>query len=698
MPLPEPILDDLRFQKDLVDEARRRIINYCPEWTDYNLSDPGITLIELFAWMTELITYRLNRAPEQNYIRFLNMLGIQLQPPSSARTVLTFRLSTPIPINPSDETVVSVPKGTEVSTPQQEGEPEIIFTTDERLVIVPPVITQLRRDVELNKNYLPRLKVEIFQVFGRDPKEGDTFYIGFEEAAAINGQILQMYFECEPCQAPGIRRDDPPLVWECSTGNGQWREIVPSTRPGEENTTGGLNNPTGRMVFYLPLEMSVDEVHSKHAYWIRCRFEIRRAEQGKYTESPKILNIVPTTMGGSVWATHAVIQEDEILGRSSGEAGQMFKLEHAPILDPEKGETIEVEEMRDGELVFYPWQRVRDFSRSERYDRHFTLDPATGQVEFGPAIRQRDGTVRLYGRVPEPDRRVRFSRYRYGGGAIGNVPAGKVQTMRTSLAYIDRVTNMVRAEGGRDQETLDEAKMRARREIRAQERAVTAEDFENLARRSTRAVARVKCHAPEQVGGQKAPGVVELLVVPAVYESMAVGDYSKLKLDAPLRQEIVDFLDNHRLLTTILRVRAPEYMAVRLSAEIAVSEYSHPETVRMRVIERLQQFITPLPMGNNEFFTDMMGADWEGWPFGRDLYVSEIFSLIQQVPGVKHVLDVQIGYCSFDPDQPVATQNDETLLGVLEAAPLIPLTGRMLEVSDDTVLCSLRHDIRVVTL
>ena len=50
MSIPEPILDDLRFQKDLVDEARRRIVRYSPDWTDYNVSDPGITLIELFAW------------------------------------------------------------------------------------------------------------------------------------------------------------------------------------------------------------------------------------------------------------------------------------------------------------------------------------------------------------------------------------------------------------------------------------------------------------------------------------------------------------------------------------------------------------------------------------------------------------------------------------------------------------------------
>src|SRR5512139_4121227 len=84
--LPAPNLDDLRFQSDLVDEARKRIILYCPEWTEYNLSDPGITLIELFAWMTELMVYRLNRVPEKNYIKFLEMLGIQSLPASSART------------------------------------------------------------------------------------------------------------------------------------------------------------------------------------------------------------------------------------------------------------------------------------------------------------------------------------------------------------------------------------------------------------------------------------------------------------------------------------------------------------------------------------------------------------------------------------------------------------------------------------
>ncbi len=240
MPLPEPILDDLRFQRDLVDEARRRIIRYCPEWTDYNLSDPGITLIELFAWMTELLTYRLNRVPEKNYIHFLDLLGVQLQPPSSAHTELTFWLSTPFPIRPDDTTVAIVPEATEVTTQRLDAHSEVTFTTDRQLVIAPPRLAQLRREGEINKNYLPRLKVESFTVFQQTPQIGDTFYLGFEEEPPLAGQILQLAFECDETQATGIRREDPPLIWEGSTGNGCWQELRPSSRKGEEDTTGGL--------------------------------------------------------------------------------------------------------------------------------------------------------------------------------------------------------------------------------------------------------------------------------------------------------------------------------------------------------------------------------------------------------------------------------------------------------------------------
>src|SRR5438067_13112191 len=83
MALPVPNLDDRRFQ-DLVDDAKRLVQQRCPEGTDHNVSDPGVTLIETFAWMTDQLLYRLNRVPELNYVKFLELLGVTLLPPTAA--------------------------------------------------------------------------------------------------------------------------------------------------------------------------------------------------------------------------------------------------------------------------------------------------------------------------------------------------------------------------------------------------------------------------------------------------------------------------------------------------------------------------------------------------------------------------------------------------------------------------------------
>ncbi|HEY3290834.1 MAG TPA: putative baseplate assembly protein, partial [Anaerolineae bacterium] len=532
MALPEPILDDLRFQKDLVDEARRRIVRYCPEWTDYNLSDPGITLIELFAWMTEMITYRLNLVPDKNYIRFMDFLGIKLQPATSARTELTFRLSIPFPIAPDDTTVAIVPQGTEVATRETDEEREVIFTTDDRLVVAPPNLVQIRREDDVNINFLPRMGLDIFYPFTRPaPQSGDTFYFGFDEGTDLSGYILQFSFTCEETQGAGIRREDPPLIWEVARGDGTWVEITPSSRFGERDTTGGLNNSMGQIVFYLPLDLQPFEFQGRKGYWVRCRLEQRRKEQGMYRESPRIKTVQVFSLGATTRATHAVVVQNELVGISNGEAGQTFRLQHAPLLDPREGETIEVQEVHDGELVYVPWQHVEDFSDSERHDRHYTIDTAGGEISFGPNLRQPDGTVRQYGRVPESGRSIRFSMYRYGGGVVGNVPPEKIQVLKSAITYIDRVSNLNRSTGGRDQESLAEAKMRARRELRAQQRAVTAEDYENLGKAASRRIGRIKCNSSGAGSAGLAPGTVELLVIPAAYDAIAAGDLSKLALE-----------------------------------------------------------------------------------------------------------------------------------------------------------------------
>lgn len=692
-----PNLDDLRFQKDLVDEARRRIIQYCPEWTDYNLSDPGITLIELFAYMTEMQVYRLNRVPERNYLKFLEMMGFQPRPASSARAELTFYLSAPLPLSPEDDLIVTVPKGLEVTSRPNEEETPVTFTLDDRLVLESPKMTQVRKQTDIVKNYLQRMGIEPFYAFDQfRPKVGDTFYIGFDVAHDIRGYILRLTFECEQTQAVGIRRDDPPWVWECSTGEGRWQKLVPSTRTGEKDTTGGLNNENGSIVFYLPLSANPDQVHGKNAFWLRCRIEQRSPEQGMYSESPKVTRIEAHTLGGTTWATHATIEQGESLGHSSGEPGQVFHLKHAPVLAFQDGETIEVEERDGSELFYRAWSRVDDFSKSDRYDRHFTLDESTGEIRFGPGVRQPDGSICQYGRVPEAGRKVQLTQYRYGGGIAGNVPAGKIQVMRSAVPYIDKVTNFKRADGGRDQESLDEVKMRAKREMRAQQRAVTSEDYEDLCRAACRTVARAKCNGASGASKELSPGVIEMLVVPAVHESLRTGDLSKLALEQPLIKEIRAHLDKYRLLTTILRIREPGYLGIKVKAEIVAVETSQPAVVRSNVLERIKEYLSPLSIGSEEEKIEVFGSKWEGWPFGRGLFVSELFSLIQKVPGVRHVLDVKVSYKEIDPREltPLAELEGEADFN----ENLTALTQRMLPVPNDTLLCSLNHEIEVVDL
>lgn len=698
MSLPAPNLDDLRFQSDLVDEARRRIVQYCPEWTDYNLSDPGITLIELFAWMTETMLYRLNRVPDKNYIKFMDLLGISLQPASSARTELTFRLSVPFPVRDDEESVAVVPRHYEVATRPLENEEQIIFTTDDSLTILAPKLTQLRRGVDFAKNYLPRLAVEDVRVF-RDqfPQQGDTFYLGFDDKQSLAGYILRLRFTAIPTQATGIRRDDPPLVWECSTGNGEWYELTPSHAPGERDSTGGLNNPTGQIHFHLPMQARLDDVQGISAFWLRCRFEQRRSAQGTFTRSPRIKGVQAFSLGATVSATNALLIQNEPLGATSGDPGQSFQLLNAPILQPAADEVLEIEERVFGETVFVAWSRVDDFSKSTRYDRHYTLDTSSGEILLGPSIRQRDGTMMQYGRVPEANRLVRFSRYRAGGGVQGNVPSNRLNVLLATLPYIDSVSNLRAASGGRDPETLEEAKLRVPLELRSQQRAVTAADFEDLTRKASRSVARVKVLTPGQGADSPPPGMVEVLVVPECREALSAGDLSQLALAPALVREIQRTLDDYRLLTTTLLVREPTYVGVRVFAEIVAEDHLNPEVVKARAVDALRSLLAPLPLdGKADFVESVIGGRWEGWPFGRDLYISEILALLQKVSGVRHVRDVQAESRRVVPTREQLPTDEEQIPEVDRGLDAPVPIRQMLHVAGDSVICLLEPVITIV--
>jgi predicted phage baseplate assembly protein len=519
---------------------------------------------------------------------------------------------------------------------------------------------------------------------------GDTFYMGFDPARNISGHILRFDFTCKPTEAVGIRREDPPWVWECLNADGVWDELRLSTAEGEKDTTGGLNNPSGQLVVSLPLKAVPANLYGLNAFWLRCRIEQRNTLQGMYSESPRVTGVEVYSLGAKTTAMHSVNVENEELGRSSGEAGQTFTLAHAPLLTLQDGETLEVQEFSHGEDVFVPWQQVEDFSNSTQFDRHYRLDMASGTLSFGPSVRQPDGTVIQYGRIPESGRPIRFSKYRYGGGVSGNLPVASLSTLSMSIAYISRVSNLVRATGGRDQETLDELKMRAQRELQAQRRAVTAQDYEQFTISCSRAISRAKCLSPVDTKGKGVSGTVSVLVVPSVADALAANSIASLHVDDKLLQEVRSYLDKYRLITTSLNVREPRYKGVKVKARVVPHDFIQPTEVVRQVNEELNRYLSPIAIDEKQPMLKQ-GETWEGWPFGRDLFTAEVISLIQQVPSVKYVLDVEVFSRDVIPVEEISKFDDE-------APRELSLVDKVLQVSDDGLLCSLGHEIECVDI
>ena len=676
-----PNLDDLRFQKDLVDEARKRLVQYCPEWTEFNLSDPGVTLIELFAWMTENTIYRLNRVPEKNYLKFLEMSGVTPLPASSATAKLTFYLSTPFPVNLGEDIATTLPQGLEVTTGPTENEDGITFTLEKDVLILPPLLTDLRTSKDgYAANYLSdnmestdRMGGEKLAIFshGDFNEKGDLipdpegkFVLRFADTREMAGCVLQLAFKCDEAKGAGINRENPPWLWEClmgedEAGKEKWEAVRVSSQRGEKDTTGGLNNERGALVLHLPLHFRPARFRGKGVetarswgYWVRCSLVAPKEGQKMYDTSPVVSSVEAYSLGVTALTSQSTVVREEKLGVSSGDAGQIFRLEHFPILGPSEEEVVEVEERREGRIEFMPWQRVTDFANSKRDDRHYTLDPSTGEVQFGPGIRQPDGSAQQYGRVPEVGRGIRISHYRFGGGSQGNVPPGKIRLMRSAVPFVDRVTNYEAASGGRDLEELEEMKMRARREMRSQKRAVTTEDFETLGKASLPdKIARVKC-----VSGQE--GEVRLLVVPSGGGEITAAKLARLTLSKELEIEIRNRMDSARLLTTRLVVAEPEFYGVKVEAEIAVDRRGQEETVRERVNRLLKMYLSPLApetkdwraharedlkLNDQEEMPDeWLRPEWQGWPFGRSLYPSDLYAFIQKIRGVRNVLNVYI--------------------------------------------------------
>ena len=304
MPIRPPRLDDRSYQ-EIVDEARRLIPQYCPEWTHLGESDPGMTLVQLFAWMTELTLYRLNRVPDKTYVHFLNFIGEERRPARPSVATLTFAL----PGSGSCE----LPAGTCCTDRAEDSESRLNFLTREGLTVhagVPERLLVARggtgamvRELSFSKVDPAGAVVELGGGSGVVPFELDPWCDG-PDAATVDQWIYVAHDAFSAMgspseataptdagllflrRAPGRRTSIAGLFeWEYPTAAG-WRPIsqveavheAPSRAEGEgaallANLPGML--PTERLVASgreVPLPAPV----AGRRWWIRGRVALER--------------------------------------------------------------------------------------------------------------------------------------------------------------------------------------------------------------------------------------------------------------------------------------------------------------------------------------------------------------------------------------------------------------------------------------
>ncbi len=762
MPLPLPNLDDRRWA-DLVDEGRALIPRYAPKWTDHNIHDPGITLMELFAWLTEMTVYRLNRIPERHLHKFLSLIGFNALSSRAAQTILTF---TP-PDADNNPFELPLPKGVTFEAMDAEG--EVIRFRTLRDVTISDVKLSAVKVQELNEQGELTIRdrtsdwMDGFPIepLGSRPLTDAAFYLGFSELPTdvpisfafhfqgpgndaterrrINNEATAQRASCRPV-LPAIQCEESdatsgqtlealPLhhsarvIWEALTGVGPevWTPLQSLITPSTP-VVGQVMDDTraltldGIVEIYVPTTI-VRKSDQDPLFYLRCRLT-----EGAYDAVPVLLGLAPN----SVLAEQAVpvfqsfsIADDVSLkgpeptpGSTTRLKMQMgangvienlafFKTEDAPDFpdvlvlayeppaagagghitlemavagrgDDQANQQLSLPEAaaqpenlylytHDGE-VWDEWIRQNDFDASRSTDRHFVVEETKGQIRFGDGER---------GLIPSKTAVIIVS-YRSTRADEGNVPAKTVTKLSVTphnelllaklsediRSQLSRITgNRISANGGTAKETLasaigrafetlhaherllelcaefkcrslDQIDRRRVQSLRAPTRAVNLVDIERLVLDTPGtqiARARAWSGIHPDFPCLKAPGVVTIVIVPEM--STTRPEPSQGQLDVARR-----YLGRRRIVTTRLEVVGPQYLEVRVAAQVRTQPFADVTRVRERIVEALNTFLDPRTGGPNN----------QGWPFGRDVYRSEILQLIDGVVGVDHVLELSL--------------------------------------------------------
>lgn len=657
MPLTPPVLDHRTFEQ-LVTELRKRIPTLTPEWTDLNESDPGITLAQLFAFMTEQLLFQVNQVPDKGLVTFLRMVGAELHPATPAIADVTFTnisLSELAPFLPIDA-------GTRVTTaapPPGETAP-IAFETTRPFHLVNGALAELlTRDCDGDFRSHAAANESLsatFRPFGDAVTGREALYLALElsdpTAAWPAGPLrlrVNLAGSTEVGEPPPAPPDPAPprLAWSFSSG----AELGP----------GGV-----RLVAFTPIEPAEDSTRelTRSGYLELALPEdgaLRRAPgdvlpeelRGRFVLRAQLLRpdayegeapVLQTVRLNTVPVIHLTTIRGERLGASSGRPFQRFQLANAPIY-PGSVE-VEIDEASEGGGPRV-YREVADLFAAGPDDRVFQLIPATGVLIFG------DGTS---GKLPPPDDggdpagNVVATRYQFGGGLRGNVGAGTITrvTATTASVRLD-ATNVLPARGGDDEEPVELGVARAPAVVRSRYRAVTAADFEALAKetpdvRVARALALPDTR-PGCTAGRSCGAVTVILVPNAPFEDTI---HEPILAAEHVRRAVLRFLDERRLLTTQVFTASATYRRIEADVTLRVAPGASLAQTRAAALERIQRYLHAL----------VGGDDGLGWPFGGTVFFSRLFEQLLGVPGVARVDELRLGLDGGEPapcqDVPIA--------------------------------------------
>jgi hypothetical protein len=631
--LPIPNLDNRTYEQ-LLEEARKSITNYASQWTNHNPADPGITLIELFAWLAEITSYRINLVTEEHLLKYLKLLGFRPSGVLPATVDLCFETDKIRHLEKS--TVFLAQKASEkidfvlledITLVPLQLEKIIV---DEKSVSLPPTSSlNYSKLQKLSRGFLDRSianKKEdlFFAPFGLDTRINSKMYLGFtlksQEIECDISKIslgpeslnLMCYLYERDLIEPGkhggeaeYKLENAKLKWEIQrlSDKERWTEVFPKDNTQNFTKSGSLLFTGLKDWVRSTIDAWPSQENEQKYFWLRCTLL-----ESEYEYPPKIEKISLNT----AQVIQKKIVKDTPPEKSNGLPGQVFELHEVPVLRESLKLTVAGEK----------WTEVEDFDGSGPDNTHFTLNSLKGEIRFGDGLR---------GKVPREGAEILVIEYESTKGEQGNLPAGSLWTAKGEVFEREAINNLMPAIGGRGEESITEAFERFIRDLRVPYRTVTSEDFEYIARETPGLrVAQAKAIPNfDPYSKAETEGSVTVVIIP----------FSPLDtLEVPPRPSrsfitaVARHLENHRLLGTRLFVVSPEYVQVEVTVTLGISKGFFKEKVKEAVINKLNLFLHPSKGG-------ILG---KGWPVGKSVYRSELYKLIMGIEGVEFVEKISI--------------------------------------------------------